>query len=1033
MFKKNILKIIIIISLFQLTLMSETKTENIKIPGNATLLSRYINFYYNLPTKDFLYHFNDLLIFSESPTKNLIKNGVRKKIMDIILMEKRIDQLIKKKFLFEKNMFTINISKRKGLRNGIKLMNYLGLIMEKSGEGYNIESDNSTGIVDYHKFINLNIKSLEKQINKTRRIFYRHITSDIPANINFDFLNNITGFSLNKDNFLLKIVREKRLSILLGIIFRLSDSEIDYISNLKTKSIKNPWKTIYEDGKFLMGLFNLSGSLRVKNNMLNIPGGDKAVKFWSIIADADYSKEKFKFLKNITTSLDGKLNYLYSISFWQSNKKLKSLFFNFDPIKMKKILSLVKLSKNEKLTDNRFARLRKQGFFNLLYALEERDGKIYFPGNIKNWIRILNKKKLTKKIKNIDDANKLTFLFIKTVLEKNSYKDEFPAVKKIISIYSKFLDRPELLDENTLRLFFHGYKDYNILIDFIDKIDIKDWETAINMFNWVKKLQTKNLSDRADFSAVYQSYFEILAFVTKNHTNGNDFDRTINELLKIPLNKSTFIHDMFEWFGKNFNIPLKKNYIDNRFIEFLLQGLNNRMIDIEDEEYEFQLNNITKKSINSIINSQEVIRLSSIFEFEQLFSAILSSDINTRSRAFKNIIKLFQIIPHPEISDEAPDFIKRRVMTYSRKELNRDLKKLGIGLKKDGNEKKLQNILNRFRKKYIFPHLKNFLVTIAYAINAKSERLRMFINPNLVKLHDFRTSSNHTPWNYSGRPESSLTLKSIPGFRLKGGLSRLNLLFASVWKDQMLAGNIIFDSQLVQSLLYNVLQFYPYVNLKYFPEYISLLIEYGLELLEKAKSNKMINKLLSEKIGKLFSGYSYKKSSEYLEGKNDELLLFYNQYFKIGKSLIDCNKCLEIFSQKDRLKKYFQLPLSLEILHEKDNFGNIYYNCLGSLRPKWRDLFPPEEADIFKSGYFLGEEFNEFKMRLSYLASKKKYSTALYGHFLFNYLLSSFPRFYQQNYEKDIFTTYFIFNIMNNSNFKKILKKYKRRGYVRIR
>jgi hypothetical protein len=133
------------------------------------------------------------------------------------------------------------------------------------------------------------------------------------------------------------------------------------------------------------------------------------------------------------------------------------------------------------------------------------------------------------------------------------------------------------------------------------------------------------------------------------------------------------------------------------------------------------------------------------------------------------------------------------------------------------------------------------------------------------------------------------------------------------------------------------------------------------------------------------------------------------------------------------LKRYFQLPLSSEILHEKDNFGNIYYNCLGSLRPKWRDIFPPEEADIFKSGYFLGEEFNEFKMRLSYLASKKKYSTALYGHFLFNYLISSFPRFYQQNYEKDIFTTYFIFNIMNNSNFKKVLKKYKRRGFVRIR
>ena len=369
-------KLLIFIFLFLIIIFPNLRSEKIAVPGNPVLLSRYINFYYNLPTKDFLYHLNDLLLFSEAPSDSLIKNGIRKKILNIILMENKIDQLIKKRFRYDKNMFTINITKRKGYRNGIKLLNYLGLNMEETVKGLKIEEDNSSGIVDYHRFINLKISAMQKQVNKTMRIFYRHITSEVPFELNIDFLRKVTGLPLSGGNFLQYMVKNKKFSLFLAILYRLSDREIDFISSLKTKKIPNPWRTIYSDKKFLMGIFNLSNALRVKYGRIVLPGGKQATEFWSKISRSPFPTDQFSFLKSIATSMDGKLNYLFSNTYFIPNKKLKLLFFNFDVIKTKKILSLINLSKNEKLAPNRFPRLRRQGYFKLIYALEEREGSI---------------------------------------------------------------------------------------------------------------------------------------------------------------------------------------------------------------------------------------------------------------------------------------------------------------------------------------------------------------------------------------------------------------------------------------------------------------------------------------------------------------------------------------------------------------------------------------------------------------------------------------------------------------------------------
>ncbi|MEN8155016.1 MAG: hypothetical protein ABFR75_13445, partial [Acidobacteriota bacterium] len=1001
--------------------------------GNPTLLSRYIDFYYNFPTKDFIYHLNDLLIFSEAPTDKIIKRGIREKVAQLAIMEKKIEKLIKERFLFEKNMFTINISNRKGLREANKLLNYLGLFMEKRDKGtFKIDPDDSEGIVDYHRFANIRTNDIEKLINKTNRLFYNHVNSNINIPFDFKFLREVTDLTINSENFFELMVTNKKFSIFLGILYRLSDLEIKYISEISENKEENPWKLIYSDKKFLLGLFNLSSALKVNNKKLLLPGGPSAEKFWSVLTGAEYSTSKFKFLKNLATIDEGKLNYLFTFSFFLPENKIKPLFFNFDTIKMKKIYDLINLGKNEKLSEKKLSRLREPGFFTLLFALKVKNGKVLFPCDIRSWIKVFNNKTYLRQMKNETSEDELYYLFLCSLLSTEKKESTTP-IKIFVSIYSKFFDRPELLQGDMIEVFYNSFDKYNILIDYIEKIDIRSQETVLKLFNWVPTLDTLGKNDKALFSAIFQSFFEIFSFKTKYDPNGFDFDRLVTDLINIPMNKRSFLKDLFVYLEKNINIPKRPDYINKRFSEFLLGGIRNRIIDMDGSEYEFLLKNLTRDSINEIISSQEVMPLSDAYQFEYLFSNILKLNKGGRANIYKKIVKLFQRIPHPEISSEAPKFIRLRVMSYKRSDLNRDLKELNDLIEKERPESDFLTLTEKFRQKYIYSHIKNYFVTIAYALNAKTEKMRIFINPNLVRLHDFEDSEKNTPWNYSGRPESGLTAKTIPGFRLKGGLSRLNLIFSTVWIDQMLAGNIIYDKNLVQSLFSNLFNQYPFSNIKYFPEYAALLIDYSVEMIRKAQNDKDINKELTDHAGKVLSGFTYKKLIDYLQGNAKQILLFYDNYFKIGKKLLNCTGCLDKFSAKNELTKFKTLPLKAEINNEKNRFGNIYYSNLGTLRSYWRQFYPMEVGNLLHSGSYNGEIFREFKLKIAHISNKKRYSPLLYGHFLFNYLISTFPRFYQQNYEKDYYTSYFIFNILNNANLKKIIKRYQKKGYMRLR
>jgi len=1027
----KILKIFLLfILIYSVFIFNVLSGEEVAIPGNPIILSRYLNFFYNLPSRDFICHLNDMLIFSEAPTKKIFKKGVRNKLLKIIKMGNKIKKLINTKFQFEKNMFTINITKRKGLLHASKLLNYLGLYLEKKDSGiYSIIEDTSSGIVDYHRFANIKIGNLEKLINRTNRLFYNHTNSTIEIPFNFDFLKSCSGLDVNKDNFLNLIAGNKRFSILIGILYRLSDNDISYVKKLEPK--RNAWKTIYSDKSFLLGMFNLSSAFRTNNGKLLLPGGEKWSEFWSDLSGVKYTNSDISFIKSIATKDKGKLNYFYSFSFFLPETKLKPLLFNRDISKMKTIYHLINLSKNEKLSDRHFARLRKPEFFKLLFALNVKNGIVDFPGNINNWIQMLNNKWTFKENINNTNLNELYFKFVKTLLKKK--RGGISPLEKFVSIYSKFGDRPELITKETLSLFYNNYDKYCILNDFIEKINLKKNDTVNKMFKWVMEITNINKNDREFYTALYQSMFEILSFSSRYNPNGFDFDKLTTELMSIPLEKNKFLEEFFKYLNTNIKIPLRKRSIDDRFFKFLLNGVDNEIMTLHDLEYELMNKDMLKKSLKEILASQEAVNLSTIYDFNDLFNRLPSSNQATKKSGFNKIVSLFQKISHPEISKEAPDFIKKRILFYKRSELNKDLTKLQILVTKKNTDKKLIKLINKFKRKYILPHLKNYLVTIAYALNAKTEKLRIFINPNLVKLHDFSDTGKNTPWNYSGKPDSSLSVKAISGFRLKGGLSRLNIIFSSVWRDQMLAGNIIFDKNLVESVFTNLLNLYPYTKLKYFPKYVSLLINYGVSLMDNGKNTPKIKEKLKLDSGKFISGNTYKNIIDYLDGKTKKPLLFYDQYFKLGKRFSKYKSILNTFYAKDELKRYFELPLKAELEKEKKCFGNIYFKTFGSLKPKWREFFPPETGNLINSGTPNGEYFREFKIKLSYIANKKKYPPAMYGHFLYKYFTTNFPRFYQQNYNKDYYTMFFIFDILNNANLSKIIKQYQKKGYVRLR
>ena len=670
--------IISVLSLVSLCLF--TYPESIIIPGDEHNICMYTDYFYNLPEKDFIYHLNDRLLFSELSDEKLNRRGLRQKLLNIIIVHKNIKKLIQKTNKNDPSnlKLTLKMSDPDGYKKIKKMFNFLGMQLKgDSDKNYLVEKHKATGIIDYYRFSGLESKTIEKQLNKTKFFHYELIESKLPTPWNFKFLGKITGLTISADNFFENMIKNERFSVLLGILYRLSDNEIDFLNGLIKKPEFGAWKKIYENKKFLCGLFALTSAFRVSNNKLILPGGKSAENFWSELAGKNCTESPIEFIEQITTKDEGKLNLLYSFSFFLPENKRKAVFFNYDTRKVQQLYNHISLKKREMLNTSRLPQLRDFNFYTLLFSLRVNNEKIQIPNDVSSWMKaVTGKSQIKSKSKNKKGYD-LVFNFLKELLiqsKKDAGKNGI--IHKFVSIYSKFFKRPQILTEDTLIELFNNFEKYNIIVDFIEKIPVKKSETIPHLFDFAVNISKTNPGDQELFIAVFQSLLEILSHSSKYATEKYDYDRMVTELTKFSLNRFTLYDRIFQFMNDEMKIPMNNRTIDDNLLNFILAGIKNPRIKIKNTNYKFYVRENYKDLIKDCIQTQEVCSLSDLLNINYLLSQTLQPDRPFSKNDEEELIKTFNLLPYPEFSEEAPKVIQDRVFLYSINKMNRDIKNL---------------------------------------------------------------------------------------------------------------------------------------------------------------------------------------------------------------------------------------------------------------------------------------------------------------------------------------------------------------------
>lgn len=387
-FTKTIPMVIILLSMAFPVRGNPTTAD---VPGDANLISSYTDFFYNNPSEDFFYYLNDRLLFFESLEDRLLSSGSRPKLLKIIRWHKLIKISLRRIEKDIRKPIRVNLDDPDGEKQVTILLNLLGLKLEKTLNGkYKITQNPAAGLADYYRFMNIKTKILEAQLNKGRLIEIRLKESQIPVPFDFDFLSQVTGLRISSKNFFETLLKNKRFSLFLGVLYRLSDREIEYISGMDKTVPLVAWKRIYRDKKLLAGMFVLSAALRVdRDGGWMLPGGPVAKNFWSQLAGKNPDNQPVEFLESLAAADNGKLNYLYVFTYYLPPETQQIIFQPANAEKMKQIYRSIPLGPRERLSDLRFPNLRNSGFFTMLYALKTKDGRFYFPRGLEPWMNML--------------------------------------------------------------------------------------------------------------------------------------------------------------------------------------------------------------------------------------------------------------------------------------------------------------------------------------------------------------------------------------------------------------------------------------------------------------------------------------------------------------------------------------------------------------------------------------------------------------------------------------------------------------------
>jgi hypothetical protein len=999
--------------------------ENIIIPGDVSRLCYYSNFFYNFPSEDFLYYLNDRLLFWERPDDMIVPNGLRDKLLKVAGWHKVLKKSVLAYAREGEKSVAFNLTDPDGYKQAAQFMFLLGHNLETNQKGqYYLAQIPGSQMVGYLNFSLIRPQAWEQQLNKTHTLYFHLKESEVPlpAGLDLAFIRKVTGLKIDPSSFFELMLKNERLSLLMAVLFRLSGNEVRYIDSL------NGWGKIYDNKKMLMGLFVLSNAFRVKQDQqdqyrLVLPGGEAAQSFWSQLVGSNPSS--LEFLQNLATRNNGKLNYLYVFSYFLPEDTCKALFFDYDAAKVKGILDRITLAEKEKLKGSMFPALDDWSFFTMMYALKTNEGKIYFPQGVDTWLKV---------VKGDDSAPSGSLSDLLAALLEGKKNGKMSALRKFMAIYTKFSHNPQLLGEGALLKLYNNYEKYNGLVDFIEKIPLKKPGTISKLFDWVRTLESLGREDEVLFTTIYQSLFEILSFTAKYDPDRYDYDLLVSELVGLPLARAQFYHRLFQFFNKNLNI--KSRGLSP--VHVMLRGIPNPSVEMEKLNYRVTIREAFQKTINKILQAQEVCTFTDLLEINRLLEEGLKAKPPHTTDVGSRIEEMFQQLPLPGISDDAPKAVRDRVTPYSQAKLNKLVKGFVEKMHMGAGQSQLAEQAAQLKGDYLIYQLKDHLLALAYAVNAKDAKLRAFINPNFLRLHDITGCNGYSLWDNECQNIKQKKLDKLSGFHLSGGLSRLNLSFATRWQEHLFRENILLNPPHVQAVITNLLELYPYPRLNQSLTYQALLVELGLTTMREAgkNGNEALKQDMIDVLHSTTAGYHFRQAMAYINGESNHHNLYFNELYRLGEVFLIKFPGREYLAEMPTWKKLaaFRTPAQAEALKtEPDGFGAIYSHTFGNMRPRSLRIFPQEMSNLLATGWLSGSMVDEFKIKLAYHMYKKQIPPQLLGQFLYMYLNKTGRRFLRQNHIHDYPITYFVFDIFNTSHLKRLIKQLKKEGYLKLK
>jgi hypothetical protein len=982
--------------------------EVVKVPGSFSIFVSYMQSY-SATEKNFIYHLSETLLFEQMPDfekimkavlhkprvynpkkkvgygglknkyeeykrarrlySNFCKRTLKQRIKIVISRHRSVNVYLAK--IIEDPSKTISLDLKHPQEYALAqlILKRIGLELRRNSnqqyrllESYILPNSEAN---QYYMILGFNTWDLEKVLNKSHRFDFQLKEFEAGIPWSFDFLREITGLELNPGSFTEILVRDKRFQLLVGLLYRLSHREIDYINRLKPNL--NAWKMIYNNDKLLCGMFVLSHALRVKNGQLVLPGAPdpKAVPFWNKLAGSDYLRSPFEFLEQLALKDKGKLNYFYTFTFFLPGDTQKAILLNFNQQKFREIYHLVELGKKEKIRGLDMPGLKDFGFFTLVYALKTRNGEIEFPGGIDAWAAAIIKKE-TKPANN-QNKNR-AFELLKHLLRTSKKKD---SLKRFIPIYSKFFHRPEILTGEVIRTLYENYFKYNVLVDFIEKIPVKNPQTVLNLFSRVKSFNRLPISkkEKENLIAVFQSLLELLAQKAKFAPNRFQYDGLIEKLLQMPLSEKSLYDEVFQFFARHLDIDLTPSEVDRSFWDFLLPA--DPEVVVHYQAYQLAASPLLKKEILLMLEKQSTTNLSHLVKINRLLEYFGSSSSSQSDKEMgEQLFEAFHQLPLPDetgdIKWNLPAGLEQLPGIYSTTKLFNNFNLLLAKKKNKAPQPEIAALIREIKDDCLLHELRNFLLTSIYAVTIKNSRLPVFLNPNLTRHHDFFSSPGKTPWNHSAISQKR---SNVTGYHLEGGLSRLNITLAFPYSEHIFGRQLAYESIQGIPIIVNILDLLPYPLLHRAQEYTGLLIKFSEELLEKSRENPALRETLKDELMKMTAGYQetlkdelmkmtagyhYRTIMEKLEkpgpkGKSPDSLLYVSELLRLGERLFKKGMPLAEFSQKQQLEAFREPSLYQAVQEEMNQLGSIYYYTFGTLKPYRYPLFPQPLSDFFAS------------------------------------------------------------------------------------